>query len=126
LLSFGLANHVHRMKREMQDAKEALNQELSRSLEKVEAQVQEKTRDIRLILQTIQQGIFTVHKPGLMIHEEHSSALLSILGQDRVAGKALNEIFLKLINLGSDQQSQVEGILNASLGEDPLSFEMNS
>jgi len=68
ILSFGLANSVHRMRQEMNKAKEQLNLELAQNLTRVEAQVQSKTRDIRLILQNIQQGIFTIEGEKLLIH----------------------------------------------------------
>jgi len=126
LLSFGLANYVNRMKRGMQEAKEALNQELAQNLSKVEALVQEKTRDIKLILQNIQQGIFTVHSERLLIHEEHSAALLPILGTKLVAGQHFSDIFLDKAQLGGDYKSQVISTLTACLNEPSINFEMNS
>jgi|GEM_PF-4425960 len=126
LLSFGLANYVNRMKRSMQEAKEALNHELAENLSKVEALVQEKTRDIKLILQNIQQGIFTLHGEQLLIHEEHSAALLPILGTKLVVGQQFSDIFLDKAQMGADYKNQVISTLTTCLDESLINFEMNS
>lgn len=126
LLSFGLANYVNRMKLAMQEAKEALNRELAVNLSKVEAEVKVKTRDIKLILQNIQQGIFTLHGEQLLIHEEHSRALLPILGKTQVAGQRFYDVFLHKTQLSGDHKSQVLSVLTACLNESSINFDFNA
>lgn len=126
MLSFGLANFVHRMRQEIHDTKEQLNLELAQNLSRVEAQVQSKTRDIRLILQNIQQGIFTVQGERLLVNEEHSAALLPMLGEDSVSGRRFADIFLNKLDLDADQRSQIASALVSMQGEDALNFDLNA
>ncbi|MFW7377844.1 MAG: 7TM diverse intracellular signaling domain-containing protein [Oligoflexus sp.] len=126
LLSFGLSNFVSRMKQAVQEAKEALNRELSMNLSRVEAMVQEKTRDIRLILQNIQQGIFTLYGDKLLVHEEHSKALLPILSNDKVVGQSFVDVFLEKTQIDSDHKSQIISTLTSALNDLVINFESNS
>jgi HPt (histidine-containing phosphotransfer) domain-containing protein len=126
ILSFGLANSVHRMRQEMNKAKEQLNLELAQSLTRVEAQVQSQTRDIRLILQNIQQGIFTIEGEKLLIREEHSAALLPMLGESSVSGRSFTEVILKRLDLDADQRSQIASALVSMQSEDAISFDLNA
>lgn len=126
ILSFGLANSVHRMRQEMNKAKEQLNLELAQNLTRVEAEVQSKTRDIRLILQNIQQGIFTIHGEKLLIHEEHSAALLSMLNETSVSDRPFTEVFLKRLDLDADQRSQITSALISMQAADSISFDLNA
>jgi HPt (histidine-containing phosphotransfer) domain-containing protein len=126
MLSFGLANSVHRMRQEMNTTKEQLNRELAQNLTRVEAQVQSKTRDIRLILQNIQQGIFTIEGEKLLIHEEHSAALLPMLGETSVSGRSFADVFLKRLDLDADQRSQIASALISMQSEDAISFDLNA
>jgi PAS domain-containing protein/HPt (histidine-containing phosphotransfer) domain-containing protein len=126
MLSFGLASFVNRVRREMNKAKEALNRELAQNLSLVEAQVQSKTRDIRLILQNIQQGIFTIQGEKLLVNEEHSAALLLMLGENSVSGCSFVRVFLQKLELDADQQSQIESALISMQAEDAISFELNA
>ncbi len=126
MLSFGLANYVHRMRQEMHETREQLNRELAQSLTRVEAQVQSRTRDIRLILQNIQQGIFTIQGEKLLIQEEHSAALLPLLGETQVSGRSFDDVFLRKLDLDADQRSQIQSALMSMQAEDVVSFELNS
>jgi HPt (histidine-containing phosphotransfer) domain-containing protein len=126
MLSFGLANFVNRMRLEMNETKEKLNLELAQNLSRVEAQVQKKTQDIRLILHNIQQGIFTIQGDQLLVQEDHSTALLPMLEEEFVSGCRFHDILLHKLDMDVDQRSQIESALVSMQNEDVICFELNA
>jgi HPt (histidine-containing phosphotransfer) domain-containing protein len=103
-----------------------LNAQLQVHVEKVEALVDEKTQEIGSIMAHIQQGIFMLTGSELTIHPEYSEHLETILGVRKLAGKSFEFIFLNKCRLSTDEKSRIKSALQASLGEDRVSFEVNS
>ncbi len=95
---------------------------LSRELRK---EVERQTRDIKSILDTIKQGIFSVHSSEDAIDPQYSAHLVEIAGTADVSTRNLKTLLLERSNLDSDQRAQIVSCLDASLGEDMLNFEMN-
>ncbi len=60
------------------------------------------------------------------MHEEHSRALLPILGQDQVIGRPFVEVFLEKAQVNADHKSQIVSTLASSLEELAINFEINS
>jgi hypothetical protein len=96
---------------------------LSRDLQK---EVDRQTRDIRSILQSINQGIFTIRPPDLVIGDDHSSFLTQIIGDRNPAGRNVFEGFFNHTNLSGDKRDQVKTVLDFITGEDELAFESNA
>jgi HPt (histidine-containing phosphotransfer) domain-containing protein len=108
-----------------------LNQELNSAndnlkvhIESVEAIVDEKTRDIRSIMEHIPLGVFMI-KTDQTLHKDHSRFIQEIFpGQDLTSSKAGSLIFARS-SMTSDEISQAENCIMASMGEDLLNFQMN-
>ncbi|HYX33904.1 MAG TPA: Hpt domain-containing protein [Oligoflexus sp.] len=102
-----------------------LNEELQEHVERVKALVEEKTRDIRSILGNIRQGIFMLTGPDLRFHAEYSGFLESLLGRRDLGGLKFEDCFLDLSQLGEDQKNHLVSVLEVSLGEQLINFEIN-
>jgi len=96
---------------------------LSRDLQK---EVVRQTRDIRSILMSINQGIFTIRPPDLVIGDDHSSYLSQIIGDRNLAGRNVFEGFFNHTNLSGDKRDQVKTVLDFVTGEDELAFDSNA
>jgi signal transduction histidine kinase len=96
---------------------------LSRDLQK---EVDRQTRDIRSILTSINQGIFTIRSPNLVIGDDHSSYLNHIIGERNLAGRNVFEGFFNHTDLSGDKRDQVKTVLDFVTGEDELSFQSNA
>ncbi|HYX36573.1 MAG TPA: Hpt domain-containing protein [Oligoflexus sp.] len=91
----------------------------------LQMEVERQTRDIKLILQNIQQGIFTIDAIGQCIEEQYSSYLEEILQTRDIQSKTLDDLLLKRSNLSDDQKARVIAAVEACLGEDAVAFELN-
>jgi HPt (histidine-containing phosphotransfer) domain-containing protein len=98
------------------------SEKLGRDLQK---EVERQTRDIKSILKHIKQGIFTLVPPFKQAGDQYSDHLVQLLGKENISGQTLDHLLLKESNLSSDAKSQIEAAVDASLGENPLAFEMN-
>ncbi len=96
---------------------------LSRDLQK---EVDRQTRDIRSILTSINQGIFTIRPPDLVIGDDHSTFLTQILGEKNLAGRNVFEGFFNQTDLSGDKRDQVKTVLDFVTGEDELAFDSNA
>ena|GEM_PF-2869500 len=94
--------------------------------ENLEQLAEEKTRDIRSILAHIQLGICAITPQDQAIHKDHSQHLCEIFEVDDFSDMPATQLLLERSNLTSDEISQARSVLEASLGEDVLVFEMNS
>lgn len=84
----------------------------------------EKTNDINVMLQNLQQGVFTI-TADFTIHPEYSSHLEDVLEETAIAGKKIKEILLEKSDLSEDLKSQLVTALTCSIGEDTFNFEAN-
>ncbi|HET9236646.1 MAG TPA: 7TM diverse intracellular signaling domain-containing protein [Oligoflexus sp.] len=94
--------------------------------ENLEQLVEEKTRDIRSIMDHIQLGIFAITSPGRSIHKDYSRYLETIFKKKDFIGTDATELLFQNSHLNSDERHQVAQALDAMLGETALSFELNS
>ncbi|WP_141731832.1 7TM diverse intracellular signaling domain-containing protein [Oligoflexus tunisiensis] len=94
--------------------------------ENLEVLVEEKTRDIRSIMDHIQLGIFAITAPGRTIHKDHSRHLQTLFKQEDLTGQDAGKLLFQDSQLSSDEQHQACQALEAMLGEQGLSFDMNS
>ena len=100
---------------------ELLNQHISN----VEKEVSLKTRDIRMILENIQQGIFSV-KDDLTIHKDYSVFVKEIFETQDIEGRHLSEFLLEKSHLDESIRSETTMRLEAGLNEPFFVYQANS
>jgi signal transduction histidine kinase len=109
-------------------AQETLLEQREAYIQNLDHEVQNRTRDIRSILQSITQGIFMI-APGsgrLEILPEYSDHLTQILHRRDIAGHDPIDLVFRSTDLTLDQLDQIKNSLLSALGSDLLSFELNS
>lgn len=121
-LSYALADQLNLLRFDLARS----NTELEKTLESIETIVQEKTENIRTIMNTLQQGIVTVRSDKLLIEPEYSRATADILGHQALEGTRLEKVLLERLNLGTDVRLRAVSALQFSLHEDLISFELNA
>ncbi|MDQ3233732.1 MAG: ATP-binding protein, partial [Pseudobdellovibrionaceae bacterium] len=105
------------LKREHQNVL-ALNNNLERL-------VDEKTRDIRTMMEHIPLGVFMI-TADRRIHKDHSRRLSHIFPQqDPETSEAIDFLFARS-TLGSDERNQASACIQGTLGDDALNFETNA
>ena len=95
---------------------------LSRHLAK---EVERQTRNIKTILRHIHQGIFTVSGEARLVGDDHSAYLDDLLEETGYEGRSIDEILLERTNLSNDEKSRLRSVLDFSLDESELNFEIN-
>ncbi len=91
----------------------------------LKTEVNRQTRDIKSILSTIKQGIFSIHSTKDPIDPQYSKHLEQIIGVSSVEDQNLQLLLLDRSDLNSDEKAQIVSCLDASLREDLLGFELN-
>jgi signal transduction histidine kinase len=122
LLSFALADRLNTLK----DSLARANTALSDHLRNVEALVDQKTRSIRSILDTLHQGIVTFDGHDLKIQGEYAKYTESLLGTEKIAQKDLMGLIFAYSDLPVDGKARMVETLRACLGETMLQFEVNA
>ncbi|MBF0364537.1 MAG: hypothetical protein HQK50_03140 [Oligoflexia bacterium] len=87
--------------------------------------IDEKTKNIKYILNHIKQGIFTI-LPNNKIHPEYSIFLEKILETKNIAGQDVMDVMFKNTNVTPEVLSQLLSALTATLGEESINFEIHS
>lgn len=90
----------------------------------LQKEVERQTRNIRSILDSMHQGVFTIGGQDLKLGSERSLYLSECL-QVPPEAKDLRSAFLDRISLDADQKEQLIQAAQASLDEDRLSFDLN-
>ncbi|WP_141731786.1 7TM diverse intracellular signaling domain-containing protein [Oligoflexus tunisiensis] len=120
LLSRRFSNAFHRL---------ALAETEIRTLnEGLEHKVQQKTREIRAILDHIKQGIFTLRlnpKAEIVMGEDYSRHLEEILEEQDLNARKFQDVLLARTDLTNDQRSSIRSTIVAAVGEDEVSFLAN-
>jgi signal transduction histidine kinase len=93
----------------------------------LERMVDEKTRDIRSIMEHIPLGIFMI-KPDFHIHKDHSRHLQDIflVSAEQIEKALATDLLFQPGSLSSDARDQAINTLETSLGESALNFEVNA
>jgi PAS domain-containing protein len=90
------------------------------------SEVKRQTRDIRSLLDNLNQGIFTLTAGSRKIGSLFSAYLRTIIGRDHIEGATFKELLLDDSDLDPDHKARIESALAASLGEDRIAFELNA
>ncbi len=131
LLSLALGDRVNFIRNAQEQKIRDLNGELERHIVNIEQIVEEKTRDIRSIMQNIQQGVFTLQsdpseKYPALIGEDFSAHLTDMLDVEDLSGRNVMETVFNNTDLGSDNLNLIDNILRSSVGEDEIGFSINA
>ncbi len=131
LLSIALG---HKMKFEQNQSHHTikeLNSELQEQHKRVlalnehlEERVEEQTRDIRSMLQHINLGIFTIVEDG-RVHKDYSAFLEQIFESSNLGGRKAVDLLFEGDDDHHDVSSQVDSVLQSTIGEPGLAFDMN-
>jgi HPt (histidine-containing phosphotransfer) domain-containing protein len=114
IVSLGLADQINHYKNTLSN--------YNRNLEQT---IEEKTRDIRSIMDYIPMGVFMI-KSDNRIHKDHSQHLQDILPVEEFASRPATEILLGRFEGSSDEKSQAASTILASLGDHIINFEVNA
>jgi HPt (histidine-containing phosphotransfer) domain-containing protein len=102
-----------------------LSENLKEVNENLELAVEEKTRDIRSIMQHIPLGIFMISGPDGVMARDYSQHLTQIFLRDKLEGLAAARMLLEPSQLTADEKSQALSAIQASLNEVEINFDMN-
>ena len=71
------------------------------------------------MLQTMQQGVFTIVEGGL-IHSEYSAFLEKIVGTDEISGRSCMDVLFRRSTLTEDELSQLDTVISSILSDDVM------
>lgn len=112
---------VKSSEREIRHLSENL-QDMNENLEKT---VEDKTRDIRSIMEHIPIGIFIMSGNTGIIARDHSRQLTQIFSKDGLEGMEGAELLFAQSHLSEDEKSQAVSAIYASLNELEMNFDVN-
>lgn len=101
------------------------NSKLKKHIEDVEAIVEEKTRDIRSIMEHIPLGVFMIRRDE-SLHKDFSRLLPQIFKLPAVEKQNAVELVFTDAALGADAVHQAVSTLRTALGESSTNFDLNS
>jgi two-component sensor histidine kinase/HPt (histidine-containing phosphotransfer) domain-containing protein len=104
---------------------EMMKNKLEHLVQERTAALWDKTRNIRVMMDNLKQGLCTVDE-NLHISGEYSAYLETILGQKNLDQKSLNALVVDRLDLAPDEKSQLTTSIQAMIGEDSLNFEANA
>ncbi len=133
LISLALADKVRITEKLAFDRIESLNRDLQKEHNKVvnlnnnlERMVEEQTREIKSILKHIQIGIVVIGRNRLEVTGTFSESVKNIFKTDRIESVHAIDLLFANAAIDNEVKSQVRSVLEGSLGEEALNFEMNS
>ncbi len=125
LLTLALADQFREIKKE----KEAIQTQMialqEQNIQTLDQKVEARTRDIRSILETITQGIFTFSGIPIRIDPELSRQMQDLFPGRPLIGEDPIDVLFGTSDLTTDQVAQIRSVLDFSMGDDALSFELN-
>jgi signal transduction histidine kinase len=132
LLSLGLGDKFRYEQRLARQKIASLNRELETERDQVlqlnqglELLVEQKTRNIRSIMQNIRQGIFTVDSVDGRIGKETSDFLNEILPTKAGDDVRIDSFLLAQSDLKSDEKQQIAAALQMTFMEEQLAWQCN-
>ncbi|MBF0440864.1 MAG: hypothetical protein HQK54_03070, partial [Oligoflexales bacterium] len=101
------------------------NLHLEEKVQERTRKLSEKTREVRSILENINQGIFSINKNDLINHE-YSQHLETVLETSDIADKPFSEVFLSRVQMPVDQKQRLSQTLYMCLDEGFSTFLVNA
>jgi HPt (histidine-containing phosphotransfer) domain-containing protein len=116
----------HRVERQTRGI-ESLNRKLRKQAELLERRIHQTTEEMSTLLHNLPEGVLLIEVEAgrLQVGSYLSQSMKRILGAETVTWQLVLE-FLEQTQLDSDQRAQLEATLNAMLGDDAISFELNA
>ncbi len=86
--------------------------------------VEEQHLDLKVLFESLSAGVFTITSDG-KIGSNYSGFLVTLLGEENLAGLPAISTVFKNSRISPDELSLMKNIIEAILGEDAVSFELN-
>ena len=99
--------------------------ELKDYSENLEHKVESKTRDIKTILHSIKQGIFTFGE-DFLVHDEYSQHLEEIFELPNLADENVLQLIFADSNLSADETSRVKSVIETTIDCQEYAFYCNA
>jgi len=139
LLSLALARRMKRLQEEnteiqkkAAEASKAAAADLARKNEEItffnknlERLVDEKTKEVRVLLDYIPQGVLSLENPEGKIAQDYSAHLEDIVGHSDISDTFFSEVILDRCQMSGDEKNQIQEIIKSIVGESELGFEIN-
>ena len=100
------------------------NSNLERIVEERTLKLKQKSRDIEIMLKSLQQGVFVIGDNEI-VHQEYSAYLENILEVKSISGKNAIELIFADSNLCEDDISAMHSAIALIIGEKPINFVIN-
>ena len=88
-------------------------------------QLDSANRNIRAIVDNIEEGIFTISSKNLMVDPDYSGHLETIFGRQDIKSLSLPELLFADSDIGSDRIQIIKDCLKMMLTEDMVNFRLN-
>jgi signal transduction histidine kinase len=105
------------------ETSEAEVRALNRNLEGI---IEEKTRDIRSIMENIPLAVFMFESQGYRIHKDYSQHSKRIFARPDLNGVNALDLLFDQSQLSSDQKDQARSAVENSLDQDRMNFDVNA
>jgi hypothetical protein len=130
VLSLALVNAkefavTYRKSVEQSEALEEKNKEITFFNKNLEKLVDNKTREVRSLLDHIPQGVLSLAEDGL-ISKDYSAHLVQILGTENIGHQSFRNLVLDRCVMSSDQRDQTWQSILSIIGEEEFNFEANA
>ncbi|HYX33937.1 MAG TPA: 7TM diverse intracellular signaling domain-containing protein [Oligoflexus sp.] len=124
LLSLALGDKLQSDQKAAHNRIMNLNEELQKHVHHVNDLVDEKTREIRSVMENIPQGLLMI-KQDLTIHRDYSAYCTTLFEHQTIENREAIPVIFNQALLGEDQRAQIQSALQACMGDSELTFQMN-
>ncbi len=130
-LSFAFGDKYNKIRKDKDQVTQEMHTQLKTFNDTLQAEVQEKTRNIKSVLDNIHQGVMPIDTAKeaqgkhFIIGIDHSAFLNSILDVDDCSNQDPIRLFFKRTDLPQDVINQIESILLCTFGEPSYQFVIN-
>ncbi|MBQ49811.1 MAG: hypothetical protein CMP10_20690 [Zetaproteobacteria bacterium] len=132
LLSLALARRIKALQDENLAIQKAAAADLAKKNEEItffnknlEKLVNEKTKEIRVLLDYIPQGVLSLENDRAEVARDYSAHLETILGHGKISSTNFSELILNHCQMSADQKNLIEESISAIVGEEDFAFDMN-
>lgn len=121
LLSMALGDKINEIRKQKLEDERHHREEVLSLNRSLEQKVEQRTRDIRSMLDNLKIGIFTINEEG-KLDQAYSKFLETIFGKQDLSHYSPDELLFAHADLGVDQINQVKCAMGYALGSDSINF----